>query len=360
MRFHRAALWLSPILVFLVACSGGLADDPAPDTASENPAPENLPAEPLTVETLALAVACDGVSTAEAEPAVDIRQFRCVSLEGDGPELHFFDSPSSSGLENWLDSGGLGELDSLTVLVQDNIAIVLPEPNQELLALIEEARFIPSAPAFTPVVWAYVCENPTDEAQDDTYSSLPEVWAIGVAYENCDGEVVEGNLFSAADQQAVDIGSYGSVDSVRFLHGQCAETEGLRYTKSVFSIKNALTGENTGGQLDELEGMLSLCPDHPRQEELSATAAFSRAWFEEGWDDISFGPGLYKVGVDLPPGRYVTLGEKVTNCYWERQDSNGNTLDNFFTLEAFKVEVTIRDSDFAFLQDSCGGFGPVR
>jgi hypothetical protein len=181
-----------------------------------------------------------------------------------------------------------------------------------------------------------------------------------VAYERCDGEVAEGDLFSAADQQAVDIASSSSVDSVRFLHGQCAETEGSRYTESVFSLKSGLTGENTGGQLAELEGMLNLCPDHPRQEELAATAAFSRAWFDEGWDDISFGPGLYKVGVDLPPGRYVTLGEKVTNCYWERQDSNGNTIDNFFTLEAFKVEVTIRESDFAFLQDSCGGIGPVR
>jgi hypothetical protein len=360
MRIYRAAVWVLPALLVLSACSGDLGAAPTPETAVEDStSQESLPTEPLTVETLAEAVRCDGVSTAGPDFSAEVRQFRCVSLDGDGPELYFFDSDSPSTLESWVSNGGLGELESLPGVLRDNIAVISSEPNEEVLALIDEAQYLPRAPEFIPVVWEYVCENPTDEAQDDTYSSLSEVWTSGVAYESCDGEVVEGNLFSPADQEAVDVARYGSVDSVRFLHGQCAETEGSRYTESVFSLKSALTGENTGGQLAELEGMLNLCPDHPRHEELSAAAEFSRAWYDEGWNDIKFGSGLYKVGVDLPPGRYVTLGDRVSNCYWERQDSNGNTINNSFTLEAFKVEVTIRESDYAFLVDGCL-FGPVR
>jgi hypothetical protein len=64
--------------------------------------------------------------------------------------------------------------------------------------------------------------------------------------------------------------------------------------------------------------------------------------------------GTHLVGDEIQPGTYYIEGD-IENCYWERQDSRGNIIDNYFTLGARRVEVTIRPSDYVFLSDGCAG-----
>ncbi|MBM0239972.1 hypothetical protein JNW88_27820 [Micromonospora sp. ATA32] len=71
-----------------------------------------------------------------------------------------------------------------------------------------------------------------------------------------------------------------------------------------------------------------------------------------------FGSGTFRVGKEIKPGTYVTTD--VDGCYWERQNSSGNTIDNYFTNGARRVQVTIRSSDYAFSSERCGEWRPAR
>lgn len=61
------------------------------------------------------------------------------------------------------------------------------------------------------------------------------------------------------------------------------------------------------------------------------------------------------VGSDVSPGTYVTFD--VNDCYWETLDDTGEINDNNFISSAPRVEVTIRESDFAFNSRGCGSLG---
>ena len=66
----------------------------------------------------------------------------------------------------------------------------------------------------------------------------------------------------------------------------------------------------------------------------------------------SIEPGKELVGEDVQAGTYATPGGK--NCYWERTDRNGNTIDNGFTVYKTRVQVDIQASDYAFYSRNCG------
>lgn len=66
--------------------------------------------------------------------------------------------------------------------------------------------------------------------------------------------------------------------------------------------------------------------------------------------------GVYVVGTDIQPGVYEATGE-LDGCYWERQDANGEIIDNNFMSAAARAEVTIQASDYAFMTEGgCGGW----
>lgn len=77
-------------------------------------------------------------------------------------------------------------------------------------------------------------------------------------------------------------------------------------------------------------------------------------------DVPTMGPALITrrsntVGSDVSPGTYVTFD--VDGCYWETLDNTGEINNNNFVSSAPRVEVTIRESDFAFNSHGCGGSG---
>lgn len=74
--------------------------------------------------------------------------------------------------------------------------------------------------------------------------------------------------------------------------------------------------------------------------------------------DAIHGTGNFRVGQqpqDIAPGTWITT-DAVEDCYWERVDSNGRTIENDFVVGAPTVRVTISASDAGFNTDGCGGW----
>lgn len=72
---------------------------------------------------------------------------------------------------------------------------------------------------------------------------------------------------------------------------------------------------------------------------------------------IQFGPGTYRVNIDLPPGTYRTNGVGA-DCYWARLSSvtsNPSAADVIATANTFggPATVTIQVTDAAFRTDGC-------
>ena len=99
-----------------------------------------------------------------------------------------------------------------------------------------------------------------------------------------------------------------------------------------------------------------MCPQHPGKNKIVGLLEKSPdlKWRNEG---RLFGPGVFLVGKQIKPGTYVAGNGE--GCYWERQDRNGGTIDNGFTVNAARVQVTILNSDYAFNSKRCGEWRPA-
>lgn len=153
------------------------------------------------------------------------------------------------------------------------------------------------------------------------------------------------------EQDAFEASGYDNRDSITTLYEMCAEVD----PEDTYA-----SGEHTASeeQILEITGMLTLCPDHPLADEISATAERGRVDIELEEAGLLIFGGTHLVEEEIQPGTYVIEGE-IENCYWERQDSAGNIIDNNFILSARRVEVMIRASDYAFHTEGCGRWRPA-
>lgn len=94
-----------------------------------------------------------------------------------------------------------------------------------------------------------------------------------------------------------------------------------------------------------------LCPDQqPLVNEALSGGAVMRNFID---GQYIVGEGYNPTGPRLvAPGTYTT--GLVSDCYWERSDSQGNIIDNNFVSIAQGVTVTIGASDGAFTSRGCG------
>jgi hypothetical protein len=134
---------------------------------------------------------------------------------------------------------------------------------------------------------------------------------------------------------------------------------GLRRPASITTLYGIFgefdpTDDNTSGeysaspeQIPEITGALRLCPSHPLAAELRATINRGRAEAALEAAGRLFSAGTYLVGDEIGPATYYIEGE-IEGCYWERQDSAGEIIDNNFVETGWRVEVTIRSSGYAF------------
>lgn len=114
----------------------------------------------------------------------------------------------------------------------------------------------------------------------------------------------------------------------------------------------------SGDQITETAAALEECPRHPYAKQWRAAMDRGRRDAKLEADGRLFNDGTYRVGKEIKPGTYVVLD--VQDCYWERQDANGEIIDNNFVAAAKRVQVTVRKSDYGFHAVGCGQWRPVR
>lgn len=171
------------------------------------------------------------------------------------------------------------------------------------------------------------------------YTEWSVLWEADVNH--CEATYTGGE-YTPSQLEAVETageeGGYESASSVTTLYTICGTSL-------------ADTSVINKPQAAELAGALVLCPDHPEHEEAESLIAAVE-------DLVLVNPGTYLVGEDMEPGTYFTESSHgpYTSCYWERTDSSGEIIDNYFTTSAMRVEVTIHASDYSFHSADCGSW----
>lgn len=186
-------------------------------------------------------------------------------------------------------------------------------------------------------VLTYTCGGTTYETAFDARESG----------EDCEAESNGVADISSEEMAALDT-AYGDeqtheISSLDVLWGLCATSIAPDTT-----YPYGLSSEQT----KEIKGMLSLCPDHPRADDFRASMKKGQQQDKELAEGTRFYDGTYVVGTDVKPGTYIV--KDVEDCYWERQDANGQTIDNDFKTAAAQIRVTIAATDHAFVAKGCG------
>lgn len=193
-----------------------------------------------------------------------------------------------------------------------------------------------------------------DYSERKPYSSLEEVWTLEPeAHTSCDVNDDTTVLLDVEREALAHAYEPGS-DSLHILYGICAET--MMGNAGKFGPL-----PYSEGQRAETEGALILCPDHPDAEPVRELMGQAVADDEMRAEGRMFGGGTYLVGEEVQPGTYVSEsgdGEPFDGCYWELTAESGDTIDNFFSTSALRVELTVTSSAYTLTVDGCGEFRP--
>lgn len=203
-------------------------------------------------------------------------------------------------------------------------------------------------PSFSPTPESVPVRCSDGSGYAKEYSSYTAAWPAKAT--NCEG-VVYGPV-TEEERKAIHVayntnGDDGNMRSTLY---------GMRAQNNIESWSNYLP-DASHEQAFEVQGMLTLCPEHPLAGQLNAmlaTATTNRQLRDQG---RIFGEGVFKVGSEIKAGTYVASSGK--GCYWERQTSSGSITDNGFHQNSARVQVTIRSSDYAFMSRGCGEWKPV-
>lgn len=95
-----------------------------------------------------------------------------------------------------------------------------------------------------------------------------------------------------------------------------------------------------------------LCPDQQALIDEAKTAAPQMKVFPGGKAFIGNGYSPVNGTIMVQPGTYKT--GPVSDCYWERLDSQGNIIENNMVSMSQSVVVTIQPTDGAFVSKKCG------
>ncbi|MEU5725014.1 hypothetical protein ABZ783_24745 [Micromonospora sp. NPDC047738] len=181
----------------------------------------------------------------------------------------------------------------------------------------------------------------------DGWPDFAEVWAAKPS--SCD-IIGSLNIVTAVEKQAYKVSKYDDQD-ISTLYEICAAVDPEDvYAEAGFAASSE--------QIPEINAALILCPKHPHAKKWRQAVQRGQADADLEAQGRLFGSGTYRVGKEIKPGTYVT--HDVQGCYWERQNSSGNIIDNYFTNGARRVQVTIRSSDYAFNSENCGEWRPAR
>ncbi|MEU5790378.1 hypothetical protein ABZ754_21975 [Micromonospora purpureochromogenes] len=181
----------------------------------------------------------------------------------------------------------------------------------------------------------------------DGRPDFAEVWAAKP--KSCDAQEAI-TAVSATEKAALKTSKYDDGD-IATLYEMCAAVDPEdAYLEAGFAASSE--------QIPEINAALMLCPTYPYAKKWRETVKRGQVDVDLAAQGRLFGSGTFRVGKEIKPGTYVTTD--VDGCYWERQNSSGGTIDNYFTNSARRVQVTIRSSDYAFSSERCGEWRPAR
>lgn len=211
-----------------------------------------------------------------------------------------------------------------------------PTSTPTATATAQSAQPMPSpspTPASTAIKITYGCMVGGGVVQFD---SLKEVWARADTSAGCNYGTQSEGTPSEVELAAIEAADY-RVEGLKSLYSVCTKLTGPPITE-VF----------TASQARELEGAYMLCPNHPNAAEIEnalvhgrtliAAEDASKTATAEGRQIMS---GHYLIGVDIQPGTWETVLDKVTECYWEISDAQGNILENNFVNTAPRFSIDI-------------------
>ena len=99
--------------------------------------------------------------------------------------------------------------------------------------------------------------------------------------------------------------------------------------------------------------MVILCPDHPQAAMIQANIDAVTGQSQALADGHYASPGSHLVGSEVQPGTWQSVGDRVTSCYWEISDSQGNIIDNNFISVAPQFTITIPSDAAGFTNRGC-------
>ncbi|MCX5115959.1 hypothetical protein OG992_02135 [Micromonospora sp. NBC_00362] len=231
-----------------------------------------------------------------------------------------------------------------------------PPPDRDGDAVPDSSDSYPDDPKNTPQQppVSFECDTGNDwdalltvRPGKDGRPDFSEVWAAKPT--SCDAQT-EIQPVTDTEKAALTTSKYDDGD-IATLYEMCAAVDPEdTYLEAGFAASSE--------QIPEINAALLLCPSYPYAKKWRETVKRGQVDADLAAQGRIFDEGTFRVGKEIKPGTYVTTD--VDGCYWERQDSSGHTIDNYFTNSARRVQVTIRSSDYAFSSQSCGEWRPAR
>ncbi|MDQ0733782.1 hypothetical protein [Arthrobacter agilis] len=275
-------------------------------------------------------------------PLKDLPNIQAPTCPGDCPGIHTHNHSS----------GGLMRKPFLLAIIAvlalsgcasegESSAGSIPDTEKTVTASAEPTETSTPTPTRTPIPSPTPSPTPTMETAELVYScykdrpqvfyDFHEVWAANEDVGRCEVERFpapeEGEL-TTIEQKALTTayGDEAEPTSIETLYGMCATTSGY-----------PIDAVGTGPQARETSGAVLLCPDHPKIDAIKAGITkgmaqdgIEAAMAEDRKNGKLLASGSYLIGTEAVPGTWQSQGEKVTDCYWEVSDAQGNILANNF------------------------------
>ncbi|MCP2255177.1 hypothetical protein LY13_003951 [Prauserella aidingensis] len=210
-------------------------------------------------------------------------------------------------------------------------------------------------------------------APETVPSGEPVPDSIVVVHCDVDGQPTRSESFTIADQDFTEAWDQGPSYCESFDAAPDTETErdayeasgyadgdiGVLYSQCTEASAGSYPDVPSATQVSELEGILILCPDHPRAGKFRELVKAGNRDIELADSGRLIRSGTWRVGEQVQPGTYA-VESHIEGCYWERTDSTGEIIDNNFVRGAKRVEATIVHGDHSFTSENCGTWRPVE
>ncbi|GAA4895546.1 hypothetical protein [Streptomonospora salina] len=225
-----------------------------------------------------------------------------------------------------------------------------PRPSPEPSAPAAASETPSPSPEYDEGTFEIECYY-ADSSSAEEFTDVGDAWEESDDIAGCSADYLGGD-FTDKQDDAYEAAGYGNRHDLATLYELCAEPGG--HVDTLGGTDGGLAPD----QVEEFDGMLVLCPDHPQADAIREALDTARADAQLEEEGRKFDSGTFLVGDEIQPGTYYSEG-RLDGCYWERTDSAGEIIDNNFISSGRRVQTTVAASDYSFHSRSCGTWRPV-